>query len=392
MKFILSPIIILLINLFFLATSFSFAVDERNLNLLLVAYMVLSISMNPFRYFNAFKKNPILVYFSLVIIISCLLNFSNLRVSSLIFSILNIAFFSFNIYLINLNINVKFILLYLKFFIGLSFVILLIQQSSFLLGYKYINFISADPGSFNVLSTEPSYASIVIFLSFYVFRKIWSSSNKNANCFYQNNLLLFIITVFCLATLGSVFGLVFLIILFFDYFTSQNLFFKFSLVVCSIFIFSISGFYSSFSNSKSFERLTSFSNVILSNDDNIFKSLVEADHSGAVRFLPFFTLFDGRDYFSIFGKGMNFTSRLMPTLINGIEDEYGGGILPAFIYDYGILCFILLVFVIKKYLINDLFDIIILSIISFNTSFNVQIFWFTMLVLSLKKIYVKYEG
>jgi len=125
------------------------------------------------------------------------------------------------------------------------------------------------------------------------------------------------------------------------------------------------------------------------------KELNTADRSGSIRLLPnyfYLTSINLTDPHFYFGHGIDYAKKLYPKILYRIPEEYNfGGLLPNYLYDYGLICFIFFLCFLKKNTLTSFFSFeFLIMIITFtNSNFNTQSFWWMLLIFFALKFYGK---
>ena len=377
---------LLFFNLTMLLTAFSPFIGEANQNFLLMGVLVFSVIITSGQMLKPFKNSKVIFLFPITLVISSIY-LGDFNPLSYLYSLSFILFFISNLYLIRtINIKISNYLTFIKSIIYCYFVVLIIQQSMYILGLdELFNGISTEGFKFNILHTEPSYAVTVIVLLLYSYVSVKEIQNNYLYKFsnFKVDIKIWLACTYIILTAGSSIGILLFILLLFSFIKSiKRIFFLFNLSLLIYFI----GLYYEFTP---FVRLN---DVLLSfvNLNGNYDNIIEADHSASVRIIPFLMAISSLEFYSLLGMGVDFSANYFPTVIPGInEGSYNGGLIPSFIIDHGLLNLIVLFFVIKKFVISNFisFPIILLFIVSLNSSLNTQLFWSVMTVLSMNKHY-----
>jgi hypothetical protein len=377
---------ILLIQIAIMSTAIvSFVSISNGMNYLFIASIIFTVL-----FFSKFLLTKLSITYPiyitlLLILISVLINFQQIRLSSLLYTITLILNY---IILINLIykecLSISLYISLVKLILYSYFVVLLLQQVQFyFLGHSdYLNQIFSNGLSFNALATEPSYAATVIAVLFYSYIKFQRIEFRKSNSFSRIKIdkLICFLSIYSLLTLGSSYGILYLLVLIISLikFNAKNIFYIFILLffICGILVFF---------DFSSFQRiLNTFSAITLFDDD--YTSLINTDHSAAVRIIPVLYLFSHIELITLFGLGMDYSLNFFPTIILGVEDgSWGGGFIPSFIIDYGLFNIIIILVIFKKFCFENIFcfSSFIMLITSFNTSLNSQLFWFLITIFSI---------
>lgn len=376
--------ILLIINLITLLTAFSVFIDESGKNYFLLLVMIFSTIMTARFFSNVNKKNLAFYLLPITLLISGLLHFQSFRAYSYLYGLSLILFYLGNLYLLKLSrLTIEQYKKFLKTIIYAYFIVLIIQQIQFFFGQdNFFNKISAREYSFNVLATEPSYAATIVIYLFYTYIKIQEflcRGSYSLNVFKKEKMLWFVF-LYEMLTIGSAYGILFLIIFLLTFLNIKYLWF---VIIIPVFLFLIA-------YENNYLPLLRIINTVTSINfnDKDYSDLISADHSAAVRLIPFFIFLRDWEFFTFFGKGMDFSAELFPKLVIGVErGTKAGWFLPSFIIDYGVVNFLLIMMGIYINGISRLFSLgsLILLFALINTSFNTQLFWSIVTLLSINK-------
>lgn len=376
---------LLLFNILLLGTALSPFIGKGGMNNLLIAGMVFSVILTGGQ-FRKINKNDWAIYLlPITMLITGILHINSFRVSSYLYGLLFILFFITNLNLIRKSdITINQFQTFIKFLIYSFFIVLLLQQVMYVLGIEnFINKIFAIGFKFNALATEPSHAAIVIIFLFYTYIKIKEKLLKRRYALYdlKQEKLLWFIFFYQMITFGSSYGIL-LMLLFILTFLNKPKYAIGIIALCVILIqIALENNFIPAIRIISVIKAYNFSNLD-------FSKLVKADHSASIRIIPMLYFFYTPDFWSIWGKGMDFSANFFPTIIPGVEEgTMGGGLMPSFVIDNGLINTILLVIIILKNGIqkNLSFGIVALLFTLLNTSFNSQLFWFVITLLTLSK-------
>lgn len=376
---------ILIFNIVVLSTAFSPFIGKNNINNLLIGVMICSILIFAKHFLNPNKKDWTLYLLPFTLLITGFLNLSFFRSSSYFYSLLFILFFLTNLHLIRYSkITIRQYQSFLKILLYSYFFILVIQQVMYVIGIEnFLNKISAEGFKFNSIATEPSYASIIILMLFYTYISIKKKQNNGkyqiANL--KNDRMLWFVFTYQMLTLGSSFGILFFVLFLLTFIKKIS---NFLMIIFLLLMFYFSGL------ALNFEPLIRLNSIISATLVGTldYSNLIEADHSASVRLIPFLMAFSSFEFYKFFGMGMDFSSNYFPSIIIGIEPgAFGGGLFPSFTFDNGIINTIILMIIIKEKAIQKFFsfELLVFIIILLNTSFNSQLFWFVVTILTINK-------
>ena len=124
--------------------------------------------------------------------------------------------------------------------------------------------------------------------------------------------------------------------------------------------------------------------------------MVIADHSASIRVAPLLIFFKHLDFNLLntwVGYGYGYTKTIMVGLIPGIDEELwaGSAFLPSYILDNGIISALVFFLFVKRNLLVSVisFEALFLILILINSSFNSQLFWFSIIIFTINKILIK---
>ena len=332
-------------------------------------------------------------YFYLFIINTIFVNLINLdaiKVTSFIYtlitSVIILVLFNglkkINKSTINKAIKVIFLVNLISVLIAHLFVYIGYEPNDFLKSFVGIYF--SNEGEFrpHAFSEEPSYASIIIVLLLVLFYRL------NNSKIIKKNILWYLIGITIIFLFGSAYGLLFLF-LFLISVLLNNIQLK-KIILLSIFspLLLIILNYTTV-NIKPIDRITSIFGIYSENNlRNSMYEIGQLDGSAAMRFLPTFNFLDNISTFTykniFFGHGSGAAEKYFSSNLG--YEKINLGLSPAFIYDYGFVGFILLLFTInslmpkRKILINILFCLFL-----FNANYNTQMFLFFIVIIILLK-------
>lgn len=381
--------IILILNIVALATAFSFFIGETGVNYFFIGYMVFSLVITKWNFLKPTKINWDIYLLPIFLLISGVLHIESFRVLSYLYGLLFILFFINNLYLIrHAGMSIYQYQKILKQIIYAYFFTLIIQQAQYLTGHEdFFNKIFADGFKFNALATEPSYAGIVIVYSFYSYIKNQEIINQKSYDIFllKKERIVWLVFVYEILTIGSSFGI--LLFLFLVLTLIKNPKYLVGIVLMFTLFISLAVDFGFVPLMRVIDTIIA---VNFSGDD--YSDLILADHSASVRIIPILEFFKHLDFYTIFGKGMDFSANYFPTIIPGVEEDTKAvWLLPSFIIDNGIVCGLLLARIIYTNCIEKFlsFNMLTILLVLLNTSFNTQLFWFTLTLLTLNKYFSK---
>ena len=365
-----------------MATAFSFAVDDRQMNLYLVGLMAI-IPFLLFVQYPYFHKQEGLIYLLFfAILISGLLHLGSFRISTIIYTLLFLLTFVYYIRLITLSpLDIDKYIKILKFILIAYFVVLIIQQFCVFIHSPFIlNFIAGTTETFklNSLSPEPSNTARIIMVSMYSYITMlelkWDRSYnliKDGKKDY-----IWLIFLYPMLTMGSGFAIVLLLIFLLKFLELKKAIYMLVLILIAfIVVLNL--------NIPAVDRVMRFGEAFLKLDPNL---MMVADHSASIRVVPtllYFTMFDALNINTWFGFGIDYSANLIPTLMSGIpEGEFRGALFPSFFIDSGLICVIILFAMINKFCLKKFlsFDTFFLLLLIFASGLNTQLFWISIML------------
>jgi hypothetical protein len=376
---------ILFVNLVSLSIALSSFIGGEGINVLLVGTMIFSVVICFSSLLKVNRNYLVLYLLPVTLLLAGLIHPSFFRLSSYLYGLLFVLFYIVNLNLLDKKLfELVDLVKILKYLIYSYFLVLVVQQAMYLVGVSnFLNKIFATGFKFNSLATEPSYSVTIVALLFNFFIRIKEKVNGRKLDFLdvkKDGTIWFSFVYFMLLT-GSTYG-IFLLLLFLLSFIKKAKY----IIMIGCFIFLI--IYVSIAvNFTPAVRLLAVFNAFSFNEKN-YLALVAADHSASIRILPPILLLGHLDYYTFFGKGAGYSGVIIPKLIPGIEaGTHGGGILPAFIVDQGLLNSFILVLIFRKYVVTKIlsFEFLLLFFSMLNTSFNAQLFWCLITFLTIQK-------
>ncbi|WP_243324074.1 hypothetical protein [Geothrix sp. SG200] len=342
------------------------------------------------------KKNSIIWIFLIYFLLSSIVNFQSLRLSSLAYSLDFIICFILCIHLFKRPVNLRLYSKYLTIIIGIFFLALVIQQIGIVLGFDHF-FNKLDSTDYyiesnyifnlNSLSTEPSYAVTIVSVAFYSILKMRRIENDGNYVLldFLKDTPVWAMYLYQLVFYRSVFGILFFVMICI-YLVDFKKIKTWILLGCFSFVLGVL--------SANYEALGRLFTIFKMLDLHNITELAQIDHSGSMRVLPLYYYlvnFNFRDFHSYIGYGLDYSQDYIRALIPGIPDGTAfGGLIPSFPFDFGIIGFGLLWKVISKFALMKWLSIeaIIIFLVMLNATFNTQMFWFVVLVFTINKFIV----
>lgn len=366
---------------------FSYAV-VGNINYL---WIISNFLINLFILFKikTYKKKllSLLIILNLILFTSCI--HTSHKFTSIIFTffciisaILQLSFVSNNLLSFNFNLFLKRTILFI-------FYIYILQALLFLLHLPVLNAYGSALSNdsifrFNSLLAEPSYSSFCVTLLLYVL----NIQNKSKRIF--SDYLIEFIGLLLIILFSSVIGLItYFLYLIFIHRKYYKKLYKIEIIV----FFLIAIFYSS--TLVSLDRIFITLGLLL--DKFTLLDLVAIEPSGAFRIVPTIIYFESLNFqnilYTFFGYGAG-TSEVFfndSLLLYGYgytpDGKFQGGFIPAFLVDYGIIVFILLMYYYIKltFIKSWYFQFLLILFLLLNLNINNQLFWFTFYIFYINK-------
>lgn len=370
-----------------MSTAFSFAVDDRQMNMYLTGLMIFIPFLLIVQYPYIHKKEVLIYILFFAILISGLLHLGSFRISTVFYTLLFLLTFVYYFRLITLlPLDIDIYIKILKFILIAYFVVLVIQQFCVLLNAPFIlNFIAGTTDTFklNSLSPEPSHTARIIMVSMYSYISMLELKlDRPYNLIKDGkNDYIWLIFLYPMFTMGSGFAIVlvlFFLIKFIEF--KKAIYMLFLIIIAFIIVLNL--------NLPAVDRVMRFGEAFLKLDPNL---MMVADHSASIRVVPtflYFTMFDVLNINTWVGFGIDYSANLIPTLMPGIpEGEFRGGLFPDFFIDKGLICVAILFAMINKFCLRKFisFDTFILLLLIFASGVNTQLFWISIMLFTTNK-------
>jgi len=387
----------LMAYLFMLSTSFNLLnIGGRNFIFIggtfLIAVFFLLVQYK--RFPNVFSTT--VFYLLVYVIFSFLVNNGNASFSSFFYSV-----FFISSYLLLTRVCIRFLdrddfRNLIEFILFSYFIGILIGQIYVLFGFfdptagayeghgLFGTAFSTDSNSirFYSLSTEPSYASIIVVFLYYLFLKISTSQ-----IFDKKKIIVSIVVFYMVVVFSSGYGFLLFGILLWLQLQKLKPDYAFASFIVLLVVFSIIFFvdFDVYGISRIKNIITNF---------NLFDwtFIRDVDYSASFRVLPFYYYLKSIDFTSIhfyfgYGAGVSETFLSKDLFPHATEIvSFQGGFLPGFLIDYGIagfLIFALSFFKETKVLFS--FGLIVMLFTMTNANLNTQLFWVVFTFLYLEK-------
>jgi len=385
-------LIIALIILNF-AIAINYFIIGEGVNIQLVVFSALLILFR-LKYLFQLNKSQISLYIlPFFLLFPFITNPTTFRLISFFYSLIFLAVFQIIIsYLNKRKISEILYKNILKIILSAFFYIALAQSILFPLGI-YFNQIwsSGNENRINSLATEPSYTGIIVVITFYSYLLLNRNENQSKYSIsdFRSDLkyCMFVIVIIYLTQSGYAF--VFFCLLLFSLVLKNQIIRKGIIIAILSSLFFILSFHFEV---KPVIRIINLANSFISLNVN---QIAAAEHSGSIRVAPVIIFLKNFNFFELeswIGHGIGYNNMLMASIIPGIDISTwrGGGFLPAFIYDYGLIPIVaFVIFLIRNTIrrINSL-DTIFLFLIFLNASFNTQLFWYSIMIFTINKFFI----
>jgi len=300
----------------------------------------------------------------------------------IISAILQLNFISNNLFSFNFKLFIKNTILFI-------FYIYILQALLFLLHLPVLNAYGSALSNdsifrFNSLLAEPSYSSFCVTMLLYIL----NIQNRN-NRIFRDYVIEFI-GLLLIILFSSVIGLItyFLYLLFI-----HRKFYKKLYKIEIIFFFLIAIYYSS--TLVAIDRIFNTLGILL--EKFTLLDLVAIEPSGAFRIVPTIIYFESLNFQNILNTIFGYGAGTSEFFFNESLFSYGygytpdgkfqGGFIPAFLVDYGIIVFFLLMYYYIKltFIKSWHFQFLLLIFLLLNLNINNQLFWFTFYIFYINK-------
>ena len=380
----------LVIIIISMAISPAITLGEGNRNLLLIGVMVIS----PFiilRHFKFDNMDLLLLLFLVTLIIFPLTNHpESMRWSTVIYSAMfGLTFIAYKQLLSKKYFTIINYIKLLKYLIYTYFAVLLIQQFCVLTGLPILNVSNYDlnyPWKLNSLAAEPSHSARIIallMLSYITMKECILNQRYNLRKEIKKDKWVWASLFWTMLTMGSSTAIFLLGVLFFKFLNFKNLT---RLLLIGVFMVILTNSF----EISAFERAAKTITASLTLDES---TIIEADHSGAIRILPIIILIKMINISTMngwFGNGIDHGSTFLSDYIAGIpEGSSGGGMFQIF-WEFGFISFVLfLIFSFKTiYRKKDYLNTVFWFLLVFISSLNSQILWLCIILLFTNNYYL----
>tara|TARA_B110000240_G_scaffold195378_1_gene244876 strand:+ start:731 stop:1921 length:1191 start_codon:yes stop_codon:yes gene_type:complete len=372
-----------------LSISPSFALGKNNINLLLV--LVFAMAPVIILYYRRFDLINKWLFFFVISIFSFPLLFQpeSMRWSTIFFSTLFcLTFVAYRVLLNHSYFTPKNYQKVIKYLIYAYSITLLVQQFCVLTGlpiFNVSNYHPSEPWRLNSLSSEPSHSARIVAFLAYCFITITELIQKQKYNFKMNlkkDKWVWLSFFWTMITMGSGTAFLFIGFVLFKFNRLRN--FIPLLVIGGALLFLVKNY-----EITAFDRTykTVLASVSLDTD-----KIIEADHSAAVRIVPFIILakqVNLNTWNGWFGNGIDHVSSFMSNYIRGVPEGFTGGGLFYLWIEYGFIPFILfLIFTLFiSYRKRDYLSILFWFMLVFLYGPNSQITWLCVLLLFTNKFF-----
>lgn len=381
----------LVLIIIILAVSPAFALGEGNRNLLLIGVMGLSPVL--IIAFNKFHKSDIWILSFLISIIAIPLLHQpqSMRWSTVLYSCMfGLTFMAYTRLLSKSKLSPFNYLNILKLLIIAYAITLLIQQICVLLGipiFNISNYLESEPWKLNSLSAEPSHSARIMALMMYSFitiKELLLSRTYNLKKDLHNDKWVWIAFVWSMLTMGSGTAFLFLPLVLLKFLKRKNII---PLILLSFGVFGVLVVL----GVDVFERTYKVFLATLTLDNN---AILKADHSAAMRIVPFLVIMPMLSITTMngwFGHGIDNVSTFLSDYIYGLPKGTSGGGLFQLWMDYGLIVFLIYVLTTLNiiYIKKNLFSLFFWFLLVFMYSVNSQIVWLCIILLFTNNYFYK---
>ncbi|OBQ54936.1 hypothetical protein JJL45_03345 [Tamlana sp. s12] len=332
----------------------------------------------------------------LYILLSSILNVNAVKLTSVIYSFLFLIIYIYISYYSKQYLVVQDVIrIYKLIFFGF-FIVLVISQFIVLLGWEVLErpkgyFQSTGQLGiqfnhvkgkyrFHSLSTEPSYAALIVIICFSILWELIKEKKKFV--------LLGILMLYMLISFKSAIGFIALFIWCISLvsWTKKHFFIIGFLVLIGLLLFLFTNI-----GGQSIQRVREVVFLLFSFSGNFFEKLNLIDSSAYARIGPTYTYLKEMDlinYKVYFGHGAGesvpyFSKIVYPESWNS-NMVFKPPFIPGFFYDYGIVGTLLVVVFIWNHIKKrSVFFKVVFLLILLNSNFNTQLFWFGLIAIML---------
>lgn len=374
-----------------MAVSIAFFLGADNRNQLLIGVMCFS-PLILLKYPSLYPQDTIIILFcGAIILFPILFHPETMRWSTVLYSVMFcLTFMGYNRLLINGGLTREHYQTLLVYFIYAYAAVLLIQQFCVLTNTPIFNISNYDPQTpwkLNSLTSEPSHSARVVALLMYSYINIKEAITKRRYVFKEDFKIdkwVWIAFLWTMVSMGSGSAFLFLLIVLLNFVHFKTLIPVFALVGgLLIIVETIDG-------TRAMDRTYKTATAVLTLDE---KAIIKADHSASARIVPAMICIKRINLFETnawFGHGIDNVSTFMSKQFPGVKKGYTAGGMAAFIFEYGIIAFLLFLIFSWKACIKRLnpIDMLFYFFMIFVFGVNNQFVWLAILLLYTNKYFL----
>ena len=345
---------------------------------------------------------PILIF--LYILLSSLLNFQYFKGTSVIYSFLFIIYFIYLNFYSRKHLKVENFIRLSKLILIAFFVIVVVAQ--ILVKFDLIELTSPigffqgtskwgvelnySTGAYRYfsLSSEPSYASIIVLLAF---ATLFNFTEKKKDAYIYA-----LLTLYMLFSFKSAIGVIalFFYVLSLIKLKKKHLQYIFIASIIGLIVFSFTNL-----GGRSINRIGGIIQLLFTDFDDFIVNLNLLDSSAYARIGPsiiYLRQINLLDHHFYFGHGaataeIYFSKIIYPESWNA-HMVFNPPFLPGFLYDYGLFGVgLVLTFLWKLIKSKTIFYKVLVAMILLNANLNTQLFWYVIIMLTLSNYYIEHQ-
>lgn len=282
----------------------------------------------------------------------------------------------------------------LRYIIYAYAIVLVLQQLCILAGVTPINQLFGFSNKWKLpsLAQEPSHMAIFVFFFMYSYMLISERLFGRKYCLKdaKDEKYVWASYFWCMLSCQSTSALFYCFLPFLRFFSLKNIL-KYSVIM----VVAATGLVSILSDTPAFHRVELFTEAFLTLDIN---KIDVADHSAAYRMFPLFNFLENFDILDLdlwTGHGLDFGKKTFNAFALWVSDDvsYDGEIniggFFGYILDYGLLCFLMLCYAIKKSIgrLEEPWLVVFYICLNMFIGFNMQLFWSSTVLLTYLSIY-----
>ena len=366
-----------------LAIAPAFALGEGNRNLLLIGVMGLSPIL--IIVFNRYHRTDIwlLVFMASIILIPLIHQPQRMRWSTIIYSCMfALTFMAYSRLFFKSKLSILTYVKILKFLIFAYCITLIIQQICVLLGLPIFNISNYDvstPWKLNSLSAEPSHSARIVALlmySYIVIKELIINRTYSLKKDFKHDKWVWLAFLWIMITMGSGTAFLFLPLVLLKFLKAKNIL---PLAIISVAVFALM----TILGVDTFERTFKVIKATITLD---IDSILRADHSAALRIVPFLVLIPMLNITTInglLGHGIDYVGTFLSDYIYGIEKGASGGGTLLLWMEYGFIIFIIYIALTLKsiYIKRNFINLIFWFLLVFLNVINSQMVWLCLIIL-----------